>query len=201
VTKVCTKCKIDTPLEKMGKSRTSKDGYNIYCKECLRTASQAWRDLNPDKNKESQANYAARNRPKISAKQLDRYYLKRDEILQQMRSRRDSDLQHVLEIERASRLRNKEKNRASKNARQSVRNRALCDTKFIILDKELKKIYSSPCAFCGSTTNQSLDHIIPLSKGGRHSVGNLMTLCSTCNASKGNKFYMQWKLTKLKNRA
>lgn len=36
------------------------------------------------------------------------------------------------------------------------------------------------------------DHIIPLSKGGEHSVRNLCTSCPTCNLSKSNKLVRVW---------
>ena len=112
---------------------------------------------------------------------------------QQMADQRKRDYEHRIEIERRSRAKNKEKHRASKNARQQVRNRLLGGSKFTILDKELKRLYREPCYICGSTENQSIDHIIPLSKGGNHSVGNLMTLCRSCNCSKHGRFFTEWK--------
>jgi 5-methylcytosine-specific restriction endonuclease McrA len=33
----------------------------------------------------------------------------------------------------------------------------------------------------------TLDHIVPLSKGGLHSYENVQTLCSSCNSQKGNR--------------
>lgn len=44
------------------------------------------------------------------------------------------------------------------------------------------------CANCGSTEKESLeiDHIKPISKGGKTEPGNLQTLCHDCNIRKGN---------------
>lgn len=46
------------------------------------------------------------------------------------------------------------------------------------------------CVICGSTEKESLeiDHIKPISKGGKTEPGNLQTLCHDCNARKGNNF-------------
>lgn len=47
------------------------------------------------------------------------------------------------------------------------------------------------CRLCGSTASDGVklhvDHIIPVSKGGRTEPGNLRTLCERCNMGKSNK--------------
>jgi 5-methylcytosine-specific restriction endonuclease McrA len=43
------------------------------------------------------------------------------------------------------------------------------------------------CAICGTIENLSIDHIIPLSKGGSDEIENLRILCRTHNSEKGDK--------------
>lgn len=50
------------------------------------------------------------------------------------------------------------------------------------------KIYSRDgfaCLKCGSKSELTLDHVIPLSLGGRDGYKNLQTLCYGCNQAKG----------------
>lgn len=43
------------------------------------------------------------------------------------------------------------------------------------------------CRACGTTQNMSIDHIIPVVKGGRNVMSNLQLLCRSCNSKKGAK--------------
>ncbi len=43
------------------------------------------------------------------------------------------------------------------------------------------------CAICGTIENLTIDHIVPLSKGGSDEINNLRLLCRTHNSQKGDK--------------
>lgn len=43
------------------------------------------------------------------------------------------------------------------------------------------------CQYCGSTKKLTLDHVIPRSKGGKHSWDNVVTACERCNSRKGDR--------------
>lgn len=142
--------------------------------------------------------WRAKNRDKVLVSKKRNYNKNKQSILKANLEYRQENHERRLEIERESRERNKDKNRPSKNARQSIRNRLVSESKYVIIYKDLKRIYSQPCFHCGSKNNQSLDHRTPLSRGGSHGIGNLMTLCKSCNASKKDKTIMEWKLSNIK---
>jgi hypothetical protein len=48
------------------------------------------------------------------------------------------------------------------------------------------------CIYCGSVEHLSLDHIIPLSKGGPDIISNQVYACQSCNSSKGEKDIFYW---------
>ena len=43
------------------------------------------------------------------------------------------------------------------------------------------------CQYCGASSDLTVDHIIPKSRGGTDSWDNLITACKNCNNKKGNK--------------
>lgn len=60
----------------------------------------------------------------------------------------------------------------------------------------LLQLLDSPCEYCGSKENITIEHRIPLIRGGRHDKSNLTSACWTCNTSKGGKTFEEWKNVK-----
>ncbi|MGB3514746.1 MAG: HNH endonuclease [Microcoleaceae cyanobacterium] len=53
--------------------------------------------------------------------------------------------------------------------------------------KEVLRRDHHRCQYCGTTKRLTLDHVIPRSKGGKHSWDNVVTACEKCNAFKGSR--------------
>ena len=54
--------------------------------------------------------------------------------------------------------------------------------------RDLKRKYGGCCAYCGrKTVLLQQDHIIPISKGGMHTITNIVPACGPCNSRKFNK--------------
>ncbi len=67
-----------------------------------------------------------------------------------------------------------------------------------VTEKEISAIKLMPCFYCGKNDRIEVDHREPIAKGGRHSIGNLVPACMTCNRSKTDKFVMEWRVWKTK---
>lgn len=48
------------------------------------------------------------------------------------------------------------------------------------------------CAYCASTHNLTVDHIVAVSKGGYNYAFNLTVACGSCNSSKGASDVVEW---------
>lgn len=47
------------------------------------------------------------------------------------------------------------------------------------------------CQYCGDEAN-TVDHIVPVSRGGTNDLANLTPACKTCNSSKRDKLVEEW---------
>lgn len=52
---------------------------------------------------------------------------------------------------------------------------------------DLKKRFNYKCAICNKEKPLTIDHIVPLSKGGTDYISNIQPLCRNCNSKKHNK--------------
>jgi 5-methylcytosine-specific restriction endonuclease McrA len=59
---------------------------------------------------------------------------------------------------------------------------------------EIQKAHDHCCAYCHKPTeNPTIDHIVPLSRGGLHAYDNIAPACGKCNRSKGPRLLSEWK--------
>jgi 5-methylcytosine-specific restriction endonuclease McrA len=48
------------------------------------------------------------------------------------------------------------------------------------------------CAYCGKACEPTIDHLVPLSRGGQHIASNVKPACLSCNSSKGARLVSEW---------
>jgi 5-methylcytosine-specific restriction endonuclease McrA len=79
---------------------------------------------------------------------------------------------------------------------RSARRRAINDvseTEWYQLRAEVFARDGERCAYCGDETGpHHVDHVLPLSKGGKSVLDNLVVACAPCNASKRDKLVADW---------
>lgn len=84
------------------------------------------------------------------------------------------------------------KNLSSLNRRSKKHNARIGDMPVTLqMIRELFAEYNHTCAYCDAPAT-SIDHVVPLSKGGLHIIENLVPACIYCNSSKGAKLLSEW---------
>lgn len=84
------------------------------------------------------------------------------------------------------RINNKDKARARKKKWYALKNGAVISNFTAIQWREMQEHYNHRCVYCNKRSKGRLtqDHITPLSKGGNHTLSNVVPACQSCNSKK-----------------
>lgn len=52
--------------------------------------------------------------------------------------------------------------------------------------------FLNSCAYCGSAGEMEIEHMVPLSRNGKHTRSNVVPACGDCNRKKGSKTLMEF---------
>ena len=58
-----------------------------------------------------------------------------------------------------------------------------------------RRLAKGVCHYCGQSTSPkalTMDHIVPIARGGRSTKGNVVTACKACNNAKKQLLPMEW---------
>jgi 5-methylcytosine-specific restriction endonuclease McrA len=201
-TKTCTKCQTEKSVDLFYKDR---DRYTSACKQCRLTQQKQYYIDNKATVKVKRAAYQKAHRPeqyehlkKWRKNNIEknreagrRQYAENIEHRRAVKNAwREANVEKIKSIQRKYALNNPEKT-AEKQQIRKVKMRS--NGVYKVSKKELIKLYSSPCIACGTTERVTIDHIIPIARGGIHGIGNLQSMCLKCNASKNNRTMSEWK--------
>ncbi|MBU8732044.1 hypothetical protein KM915_18480 [Cytobacillus oceanisediminis] len=111
--KLCTKCKEWKPFEEYHKKKTTPDGYQFHCKECVKKYKRKHYESNRKEIITKTKQYKIENYDRMSEarKETDRKYYQenKETILEKQRKYIEENHEHVKEIKRNSYHRNKVK--------------------------------------------------------------------------------------------
>lgn len=169
--KVCGRCKLEKPFTDFYKNASRKDGYNFYCIVCIKSEYESKKEV-----------ITARRRASFPKRQLANQIKCREGYQKNKEARKAK----IAEWKKANKPKVYESSR-----KRDLRIKQV--SIYQISDKEIARLYAGPCFYCGSVENLQIDHVFPVSKGGRHSIGNLVTACRSCNASKNDTFLAVWR--------
>ena len=195
-TEVCNICGIEYPrtTEFFPKGKTCADGMMHRCKKCNYKRIKKWRTENKDRVNKSNSEWNKRNPDKIKKARAAKE--KRDPI-------KYKKMRHASYIknrdEKIARVKNWIKNNPEK-ARCSKKQRKIKERKNGITLTELEwnqtlLFFGGKCAYCGTSENVGKDHFVPIAKGGKRALGNMIPCCCSCNARKSFVDFDKWYLS------
>lgn len=178
-TKICHYCENERRISDFNTNKRTRDGYDKKCLYCY-----------AEKNGMSYDDYvwhllctgriiSDRNRDGAAAamRAINSRNNNPDRFKQQQKAYRDRNPVIVRE-----------------NARKSTARRKQREIAFIVNDltdhdwKSIKNQFNQSCAYCGCPDCKlTMDHVIPVSRGGQNTKDNIVPACRSCNSKKGTK--------------
>lgn len=195
--KTCTRCGVEKTTDCFSVDRSMRSGLKSWCKECCRDQIDKDREThrarvrknyrdNPEAQKERHRKWRAKNRerdnesarkwraenPEAALKASRDYYAKHRELCLARTS------SWAMRNPDRVRVTNKNKN----HNRRARKRGGMTGPELRHWEMRQRKV----CHWCGvkCAKHYSIDHVQPLSKGGKHEASNLVIACPPCNSRK-----------------
>lgn len=191
--KTCTLCGHEKELDMFYTDSRGKFGKTARCKKCSCMKSMESRRNNPEAARKADKRYRDKNKDRRSAQNKEWMKNNRLHRISYKKKYRQDNAEYISAYMKDWYKRNPHKYSELSNRRRA--REACVDTRRVSnseWDKIVKR-YNCSCFYCGAKQEVTMDHVVPISRGGRHAIGNLIPACMTCNSSKWNKTIMEWR--------
>lgn len=176
-----------TTEEKLEATRAKKRAYYYANAEKMKAQNRAWVKANPEAARAiARASYRRKEKSKIAERARKRRRDKPEEGKAACKAWREKNLERHKEMIRDWCKRNPDALQAA-----SARRRARKSGGSGVSRAEWKQIkdkFKNCCAYCLKRFDKlTMDHVVPLAKGGQHEPSNIVPACRPCNLRKHTK--------------
>ena len=216
-TKQCRVCKQELPVDQFHRNSSRKDGLRAECKTCAREYLKGYYQTDKGRAARERAEHSERRKEQLreyhsrpEVKQRSREQRRSEKAKATNRRHYQERRDHYIERHRAYRQTEKskeqkrrylatERGKAGQAKQNQDRRAARIQAKLspnplaIPQWEQTKAHFEGRCAYCRKMTERpTRDHLIPLSKGGTYTMGNIIPACRSCNSRKHTKDAREW---------
>ena len=183
-TRTCSHCSQRLPISEFHKDKNATDGLRSKCKKCRVGIVMEWYDENRERQAKKESVRRKSNPEKYAEKEAKRY-------------EKDKDKRLLLAVEHSHLRKARKKNTKTERG---------------ITKLSLKKKFGTKCHYCGiemdfstgsgrkfNKSMATIEHLIPLARGGEHTWENTVLACRHCNISKNAKTIEEFEEYKKEN--
>lgn len=173
--KRCTVCKASKSQSCFYRIDRTSPNLTARCKDCLRRIQRQYVVEHREEEKARKKKWEHAHRERLNAERRARYAQNPQPFRERTLRWRKAHPEQHLEICRHD---NKRRRARKMNAGGSIS---------LLEWNKLKAQYAYQCLACGKREPEitlTMDHVIPLVKGGRHEITNVQPLCRSCNSHK-----------------
>ena len=186
--KACAKCRQTLPMEMFGKSKSAPGGIRYWCKPCNSRSAQEYAAKNKEVVSKKKREYSRKiNVGRIASGFYVQYrQANRGRLIEQNKEYYRLNKTRILEYHKRYMKENPHIKTACEHRRNALK-RGFVDNFTSLEWIALKEKYNYVCLCCGvpePDITLTVDHVVPISKGGGNSIENIQPLCFSCNSSK-----------------
>lgn len=171
--KTCTKCRVSKPKTEYAKHKLGRDGLRPRCKDCTAADNAAYRARTVGQRAAYNAAYREQNRDRVSAYNRRWNKENRDRVNESIRQYR-------------------QRHRARIAMAKALRRKLGANRKTAELALQRVAYYGGKCYYCGAEAD-TIDHRIPICRGGTNLPANLVPACHSCNSRKRHRTEGEWR--------
>lgn len=191
--KRCTKCGEIKPLSDFyRRSKGPASGkYLSACKECGKAVAHQWNVENREKFNKNGRRFRASHPSRVRETNRRQYQTHKSERCEAHRQWRNANRDKVRDSNRRSKKAHPEWGHVCDHNRRLRKQGA--EGHFTASDlTRQRESQKSRCYYCGAKVKLTIDHIIPLSRGGSNWPENIVLACGSCNSKKHSKLPHEW---------
>lgn len=166
------------------------------CDLCSAAASayhRSRREADPEGDSRRSKQRRLDNPERVREEDRRRYARDREKRLAEMREHYARNSDRIKKRNLAYSAANPEVGRRALHKRRA---RARANGVFKVTNRDIQRLFqrhNHQCFYCGKSGDLTIDHVIPLVRGGRQSIGNLIPACTSCNCSKKSRTIVEWR--------
>ena len=160
--------------------------YRLANPDLIRQQKKAYWTANRDRELARLKAYQRVHKDELLARHKVYYRAKRDELLQQKKAYWAAKRESLLAKHKIWAQTHPDVDRHQQQKRRARKHNAPVNDFTPAQWRDMQEHYDHRCAYCGKRAKGHLtqDHITPLSKGGSHTLSNIVPACRSCNSKK-----------------
>jgi len=196
--KQCIKCGILKPITEFYENKTYSSGRSNTCKSCAKRLNSEARKKKPEIYKKIQERYRENHREELrdrSKKWVKKHPERRTKITKKYNDKNpekkreyyDKNIEKIKAYNLDWQRKNTDKVAARAERHRARKINAPINDLTAAQWKMILEAFNYHCAYCGKKPkgrNLEQEHITPLSKGGSHTLSNIVPACRSCNSKK-----------------
>lgn len=202
VFKKCSKCGrwLVASTFNFYKQKNNKDGLNGACKECARAYSNKYNQTHKEQRRTYKKKYHEKNKEAILEKQKKYREKHKEKILEYQRKydaehKRDRRKYYIKYHKTSKGQAAKFNSNNKRRQREEQQGRGITGQQWL----EMMKFFGFKCAYSGkyiggeeNQSIRSIDHIVPIAKGGINEIWNCVPMYRPYNTRKNDKTLEEW---------